>query len=216
MNRCTLRTMLLALACAGIIPAVTRASDTLRAPADFATIGDVEERSAALFTEAAKVFQSPRCVNCHPPTRIPTQGDDLHAHVPYTEGGDHDHGVAGLPCATCHTEQNVSTQGQRIASVPGAPHWGLAPLSMAWRGLSTAEICAQLKDPSRNGGRSLPQIHTHSLTDPLVGWGWQPGAGRTPAPGTQAAFAALVAAWVETGAHCPAEEDTIGRADTRN
>ena len=206
MNRCTLSALHLALACSAIVPATTSASDTLQGPADFAAIGNVQERSAALFLEAAKVFQSPRCVNCHPPTRIPTQGDDLHAHVPFMEGGDENHGVPGLPCATCHTEQNVATQGERIATVPGAPHWSLAPLSMAWRGLSTAAICAQLKDPSRNGGRSLAQIHTHTLTDPLVGWGWQPGDGRTPAPGTQARFAELVAAWIETGAHCPAGE----------
>ena len=39
--------------------------------------------------------------------------------------------------------------------------------------------------------------------DSLVGWGWQPGAGREPAPGDQATFGELIAAWIDTGAHCP-------------
>jgi hypothetical protein len=40
--------------------------------------------------------------------------------------------------------------------------------------------------------------------DSLVGWGWAPGAGREPAPGTQKEFGALIAAWAESGAACPA------------
>jgi hypothetical protein len=40
--------------------------------------------------------------------------------------------------------------------------------------------------------------------DSLVGWGWLPGTGRQPAPGTQKEFGELIKAWVETGAACPA------------
>jgi len=40
--------------------------------------------------------------------------------------------------------------------------------------------------------------------DSLVGWGWNPGDGREPAPGTQAEFGDLIKAWVDTGAACPA------------
>jgi hypothetical protein len=39
--------------------------------------------------------------------------------------------------------------------------------------------------------------------DHLVGWAWNPGDGRKPAPGTQAQFGALVQAWIDTGAKCP-------------
>jgi hypothetical protein len=49
----------------------------------------------------------------------------------------------------------------------------------------------------------LPQIVDHSAHDALVAWGWAPGSEREPAPGSQAQFAALIAAWVETGAECP-------------
>jgi hypothetical protein len=39
--------------------------------------------------------------------------------------------------------------------------------------------------------------------DDLVAWGWNPGAGREPAPGTQAQLGELVKAWIDAGAHCP-------------
>jgi hypothetical protein len=49
----------------------------------------------------------------------------------------------------------------------------------------------------------LDDLVRHLAFDPLVQWAWQPGAGRTPPPGKHADFAALMAAWVEAGAHCP-------------
>lgn len=179
------------------------AQGSLRSPAEFARIVDVAERSAALFTEAAKVLEHPRCQNCHPATRIPTQGDDMHVHVPLMHGGAGDHGVEGMPCAACHTEQNVPTHGDGIASVPGTLHWGLAPAPMAWQGLTTGAICEQLKDLERNGNRDLAAIHRHIMTDRLIAWAWSPGAGRTTPPGTLDEFGALLAAWIDTGAHCP-------------
>jgi hypothetical protein len=65
------------------------------------------------------------------------------------------------------------------------------------------QICAQIKDPARNGGRSLDDIVHHVGEDHLVGWAWAPGADRQPAPGTQAEEGALLEAWVKTGAVCP-------------
>lgn len=74
---------------------------------------------------------------------------------------------------------------------------------MAWQELTIGEICVQLKDPARNGNRTLAQIEKHLAEDHLVGWAWHPGAGRAPAPGTQVVFGELIAAWIKTGAHCP-------------
>ena len=51
---------------------------------------------------------------------------------------------------------------------------------------------------------SRNSIH-HIGEDTLVGWAWAPGAGRSPAPGTQKQAGALVEAWVKTGAACPAQ-----------
>jgi len=75
---------------------------------------------------------------------------------------------------------------------------------MAWEGKSLAQICTQLKDPKRNGGRDIAAILKHVVTDSLVKWAWAPGPGRTSAPGTNAEFAALLEAWAANGAHCPA------------
>ena len=36
--------------------------------------------------------------------------------------------------------------------------------------VSLADICRQLKDASRNGGRTLNQIIEHAAHDSLVGW----------------------------------------------
>ena len=64
--------------------------------------------------------------------------------------------------------------------MPGHENWHLAPIEMAWEGRSLREICVQMKDRKRNGGKSMKQMVDHMAHDSLVGWGWQPGSGRTP------------------------------------
>ncbi len=54
----------------------------LKSVADFTSIQDPATRSLALFAEVGKVIESPRCMNCHPVQRAPTQGDDRHPHNP--------------------------------------------------------------------------------------------------------------------------------------
>ncbi|MGH8444889.1 MAG: Isoquinoline 1-oxidoreductase subunit [Solimonas sp.] len=170
----------------------------LRSPADFAGISDRAARSQALYAEAAKVIESPRCMNCHPAGDRPTQGNDRHPHSPPVARGADSHGMTGMRCNTCHQTANFEPSG-----VPGDPIWHLAPTSMAWQGKSSAQICRQIKDPAHNGKRNLAQIHEHMAQDHLVGWAWNPGGTRTPAPGTQAQFGALIQAWIDTGAVCP-------------
>ena len=172
----------------------------LRAVTDFAPITDRAARSRALFVEVSRVLFHPRCINCHPNGDVPHQGMQLALHDPPVLRGPEDRGVPGMECASCHQDRN-----QLLTRVPGAPHWHLAPIEMAWVGKSAREVCEQIKDRARNGGKSLAQIVEHNTHDKLVAWGWSPGAGREPAPGTQAQFGALTAAWVETGAECPEE-----------
>jgi hypothetical protein len=143
----------------------------------------------------------PRCRNCHPDGDSPAQHDEGKLHDPPVDRGENDRGAIGMRCATCHQDKNLE-----LSRVPGAPEWHLAPRSMAWVGHSKAAICAQLKDPARNGGRTLAQIADHAAHDPLVSWGLAPGHGRTAVPGSQAAFSAIVTAWIDTGAACPLEE----------
>ncbi|HEU5274450.1 MAG TPA: Isoquinoline 1-oxidoreductase subunit, partial [Xanthobacteraceae bacterium] len=74
---------------------------------------------------------------------------------------------------------------------------------MAWEGKSVGEICRQIKDKDRNGGRDLAALHEHLASDDLVAYGWHPGKGRAPAPGTQQQLGELVQAWIDSGAACP-------------
>jgi hypothetical protein len=178
----------------------------LKEPASFDSIADKAERSVALFQEAGKVIQHPRCVNCHPAGDHPLQGMTMHEHRPPVSRGEGDIGVPGMMCGTCHSQQNVPIVGQAedIKSIPGHPEWHLAPIEMAWEGKSLGQICEQIKDPVRNGGKSIDQIVDHMAKDSLVGWGWSPGAGREPVPGTQAVFGELIRRWAVDGAACPA------------
>ena len=176
----------------------------LRAPSDFSNIQDMTARSKALFSESAKVITHPRCMNCHPAGDRPLQGNEQREHQPPVTRGSDGHGVAGNTCSGCHTERNYTlVERARYQSIPGHTRWGLAPVEMAWEGKSIGAICAQLKDPARNGGRDLKLLHEHMAKDDLVAWGWTPGAGRDPAPGNQQRLGELIQAWIDTGAHCP-------------
>jgi hypothetical protein len=177
------------------------AANELLAVADFDVVKDRAARSRALFGEVARVLVHPRCINCHPSGDVPHQRMAMELHDPPVVRGPEDRGVPGLGCMSCHQDKN-----QEHTRVPGAPNWHLAPIEMAWVGKSVAYICNQIKDPKRNGGKTLAQIVEHNAHDKLVAWGWAPGADREPAPGTQAQFGALSAAWVETGAECPEEK----------
>jgi len=172
--------------------------DGLAAPESFAAIGDPAARSAAIFTELGKVLTHPRCVNCHPAGDSPRQGDHGRLHQPPVGRGADGQGLPAMRCSSCHQKANFDP-----ARVPGNPEWHLAPREMAWEGKSTAEICAQIKDPARNGGRKPEDLVHHIGTDALVGWAWAPGFGRVPAPGTQQQAGALVEAWIKDGAVCP-------------
>ncbi|WP_341212946.1 Isoquinoline 1-oxidoreductase subunit [uncultured Limimaricola sp.] len=187
---------------ATILAAPATAQD-LQGPEAFESIEDETARSQALFKEMAKVITHPRCMNCHPVGDRPFQGDDMRPHMPpvvrWDESG---FGPPGLHCTSCHGSENVEFVGNE-GGIPGHQPWHLPPTSMGWVGLSVGEICAQLKDPERNGDRSLAEIEEHNAEDGLVGWAWHPGKGRTPAPGTQAMFGDLTRAWIETGAACP-------------
>lgn len=187
----------LAFAATGLAVSSTPPGD-LADPASFAAIADPQQRSAAYFTELGKVLTNPRCVNCHPASNRPRQGDEGRPHQPPVFRGADGFGLESMRCSTCHQGANFEP-----GRIPGHPAWHLAPASMAWEGKSLHEICVQIKDPARNGGRSLDDLIEHIGEDTLVGWAWAPGYGRTPAPGTQKKAGALVTAWAKSGAACP-------------
>jgi hypothetical protein len=174
-------------------------AQSLKSVQSFASIADDKQRSLALFQEVGKVITHARCMNCHPAGDRPFQGDDRHPHMPLVVRGADNFGAIGMRCTTCHGPANFDPGG-----VPGNPVWHLAPIEMAWVGKSLGQICEQIKDPNRNGGKSMDELIHHMAEDSLVGWGWNPGVGREPAPGTQKEFGALFKAWIDTGAVCPA------------
>jgi hypothetical protein len=195
--RLSIKTLMFVFVLAGTTASFAVAED-LRAPDTFSSIGDPSERARALFTEAGRVLQHPRCLNCHPVGERPTQGEDRHPHSPLVVRSTDDKGAVGMRCTTCHQNANYEPSG-----VPGHPLWHVAPKSMAWQTKTLGQICAQIKDPKRNGGKTLAQIHEHMASDTLVGWAWTPGGNREPAPGTQSQLGALIAAWIQSGASCP-------------
>jgi hypothetical protein len=173
-------------------------SGTLASVESFSSISDPTARSAAYFTELGKVLTNPRCLNCHPAGDRPRQGDTERLHQPPVERGADGFGLPAMRCPICHQAANFDP-----GRVPGNSIWHLAPRGMAWEGKTLGEICVQIKDPARNGNRSLESLVEHIGEDRLVGWAWAPGSGRKPAPGTQKEAGALVEAWVKTGAACP-------------
>jgi len=175
------------------------AGQELQSPSAFQSIGDRGQRSRAIFAEIGKVLTHPRCMNCHPVGDQPLQGADHRIHFPPARRAG-----PGDSCAACHTDRNVTLHvTASFQSIPGHPRWALAPLSMAWEGKSLGDICRQIKDKDRNGGRDLALLQEHIAKDDLVAWGWNPGAGREPAPGSQDLAGRLVQAWIDSGAECP-------------
>ncbi|HEY3130269.1 MAG TPA: hypothetical protein VGL91_12490, partial [Acidobacteriota bacterium] len=134
----------------------------------------------AAFLAAAPVFTHPRCQNCHPAGEAPLQGDDSHPHAQSVKRGLHGKGKYGMKCDACHQLANLPG----VHMPPGAPNWHLPPpqMRMVFVGKTPGELCSQLKDPSRNGGKTINQIIEHVTSDKLVGWGWNPGEGRATPP----------------------------------
>ena len=157
--------------------------------------------SQQAFMAVYKVLMSPRCMNCHPSGDIPLQGDDSHLHTQGVQRGEDGKGLYALKCANCHQMNN--TPGLNMP--PGNPNWHLPPadMRMVFQGKSPQELAAQLKDPARNGHKTLQQLITHVSSDPLVLWGWNPGDGRTKPPMAHDEFARQFKDWVTKGAVVP-------------
>lgn len=159
-------------------------------------------KAKAAFTDAAKVFLSPRCANCHPGGDSPTQGDTMTPHTMEVKRGTDGRGVGELKCATCH--QDINLDGDSMP--PGAPDWHMpgADQKMPFQGVTAGQLCRDLKDPLKNGGRKTAKDAVqHVSTDPKVLWAWNPGNGRTTPPLSQAEFLKKMNEWVENGAACP-------------
>lgn len=166
-----------------------------QAPADKTVAGK------QAFATVANVLQSPRCQNCHPVGDRPLQTD---RGVPHAMNISRASTAAGVSCSTCHQDRNSEAVGVD-GGPPGAPHWDLPPAEtpMVFQGKSPTALCEQLKDPARNGKKTLAQLLDHVTHDRLVLWGWSPGGKRTLPPVPHAQFVDAFATWVASGGACP-------------
>jgi len=194
------RTTLLVILTA--LPAVFAVQDAAKAQTD---------KSAGLeaWGRIYEVASHPRCANCHvgpsdrPMWSGPSYGE-ARPHGMNIRAGESRVGAETLPCATCH---RAGKQPQTAAHAPPRVDgiWGLAPKEAHWFGRSSREICTQLRDPERNGGRDFKGIADHLDHDVVLRWAWRPGPGREPAPYSLEAHVRDIVAWGKAGQPCPGD-----------
>ena len=164
--------------------------------AAFSRSAAAQTSHSGTFDPIASVVMHPRCMNCHQ-VESPRQTDARILHQPLVVRGSAGLGASTQPCQTCHQATNTAD-----GFVPGVATWRLAPLSMKWEGLTKEQICEQMKDPARNGGRSTGEaVIEHMKSDPLILWAWNPGARTTP-PLSHEKFVDALEAWVHAGMPC--------------
>jgi hypothetical protein len=187
----------LAAAALGLTAGVALVSRAAPAPSVSSADG------VAAFETVRAVLQHPRCQNCHIPGDAPLQLDNGRAHTLGVLRGPDGKGSPGLFCSTCHAAANPpASYGAHVP--PGAPNWQLPPPDhkMIFVGLGSGELCRRLKDTSMNGGKDLDALVHHVSSDPLVLWGWNPGAGRRPVSIPHDRFVEKFKQWVAAGAPC--------------
>jgi len=156
------------------------------------------------------VVSHPRCANCHTDDRnLPRwSGPEFAKTMPHgmnIQAGESRIGAETLPCQTCH-----ATSIRPNLTPHAAPHagleWQLAPVEFLWVGVAGPDICEQIRDPERNGGRDGEGLVEHILHDAsvrgFITWGFDPGAGREPAPGGLQAHLDDTLEWVAAGMPC--------------
>ncbi|SHJ06169.1 hypothetical protein [Wenxinia saemankumensis] len=198
----------LALACLLLLAAPALAQDVVLPEA-----GSVSrEEGLAAFDRIHAVVSSPRCANCHVgPDNIPRwDGLGLGEDVPHgmnVTAGDSRIGVETLLCSTCHRTVEDGPIAERGAPPHVTTDWRLAPVEMQWHGRTAEEICAQLSDPDTNGGRDWIELAEHLDEDGghggFIAFGFDPGPGRAPAPGTLQEHIDDMLTWGAAGQPCP-------------
>ena len=156
-----------------------------------------------------QVTSHPRCANCHVgPDNIPLWSGpsygDTRAHGMLITAGESRIGAESVLCSACHV---ATTQPNDTPHTP--PHidgdWRLAPVEFEWFGKSSQEVCTQLREPDRNGGRNFAELADHLERDAFVAWGFDPGGTREPAPFTLEDHVNDMLAWGAAGQPCPGD-----------
>jgi alcohol dehydrogenase (cytochrome c) len=164
------------------------------------------------------------------PQDYPRQGDDRHPHYYGVLRGDESLTATGSPdkskpgigtpfarCTSCHGTKNnplTGIPGSFDPQHPGIPFWELAPAEVAWESspgvpFTGPQLCAQLKDPRRNGNRTVLDLLSHIENDNFVNWAFAPGIRpngelRTSPPISHPGLVEAFKIWIAEGAPCPA------------
>ncbi len=179
------------------------------------------EEGLAAFDRIYDVAISPRCANCHTGSdNIPmwsgTSYGEARPHGMNIDAGESRIGAETVMCQTCHITTTDLESEPHAAPHFGIP-WQLAPVEFEWFGKTPQEICVQLKTPETNGGRDWQGLvehlgHDASLAGPVL-WGFNPGGGREPSPGTLQEHIDDMIAWGAAGQPCP---DDAAETETEN
>jgi len=169
------------------------------------------EEGLAAWGRIYEVASHPRCSNCHvgadgyPMWSGPSYGK-TRRHGMNINAGESRVGAETVPCATCHYARYEGANDAPHMAPQVAMDWMLPPAEAAWFGKSSVEICSQLRDPERNGGRDYLALASHLDHDLILHWAWTPGGGREPAPYSLQEHVNDVLVWGVSGYPC--EGDT--------
>ncbi len=161
------------------------------------------------------VTSHPRCSNCHTgDTNVPMWSGPSYGktrpHGMNINAGESRIGAETIPCSTCHVQSSAPNTVAHAAPHTGHP-WMLAPVDFVWFGQASATVCEQMRDPERNGGRNGDDLVEHIIHDAeikaFITWGFNPGGGREPAPGTMQEHLDDMVAWTAAGMPCPVDSE---------
>lgn len=165
----------------------------------------------AAWNKIHAVVSHPRCASCHVDDKaVPMWIGDYYGgtrpHGMNIQGGESRSGEETLPCATCHRTSTKPNLVPRAAPHAGID-WMLAPAQFVWFGKTSSEICQQMRDPKRNGGRDGAGLVEHIVHDRdvqgFIAWGFDPGGGRESPPGTLQQHLDDMVKWTSAGMPCP-------------
>lgn len=166
------------------------------------------EEALAAWDRIYEVASHPRCSNCHVgPSNVPMWSGPSYGkarpHGMNINAGESRIGAETIQCSTCHAYREIATADRLPHAAPQvAMDWRLAPVEAEWFGKSSVDVCNQLRDPERNGGRTYEDIASHLDHDLILHWAWNPGAGREPAPYDLQTHVNDVLAWGVGGMPC--------------
>lgn len=164
------------------------------------------EAALEAWSRIYEVASHPRCSNCHvgadnrPMWSGPSYGR-TRPHGMNINAGDSRIGAEFIACSTCHVTtargNDAANHAPRVAM-----EWQLAPVEAEWFGKSSEDVCNQLRDPERNGGRTYLDLASHLDHDLILHWAWNPGGNREPAPYSLQEHVNDVLAWGVAGMPC--------------